>query len=90
MTHQYVITYGKTSSAILTDCEYTEEDWGLSHTMFTPSEHGWVVVHVCDSKRVECWYYWRHFNLPCTNCEEHIPKSLQTLFVLLTDDMAES
>jgi hypothetical protein len=47
--------------------------------------HGYCVMHSCESgarpKRPE----YKYFNTPCGWCDEVVPESIQTVYVLLTD-----
>jgi hypothetical protein len=70
-----------------------EGRWQL---MYNPENafHGYYFLrHTCykrgrvSENYLRHWYFWRHFHQPCIWCEELPPKGLQTLYVLMTDDM---
>jgi hypothetical protein len=71
-----------------------EGRWQLMFNEEDKAFHGYYFIrHSCHYKEhnqkeyLRHWYFWRHFHQPCAYCNDLPPKSLQSLYVLLTDDM---
>jgi hypothetical protein len=66
---------------------HREGNWWLSEQKSWG--HGYCVMHSCSAgtrpKRPE----YSCFNIPCAWCDEVVPESIQTVYVLLTGDIDE-
>ncbi len=76
---------------------HTEGRWRLVlDTGLKEEEFRHYIEHHCGENRhySKVWigmrYRYRYFEYPCSWCEESVPKGLQALFVLLTDDQMET